>query len=200
MTFCSTGGAAVAHPDDDIEHVVDNGRREAERRLVEQNDPRLRHQRPADRHHLLLSAGQFPRRLRPLLAQDRKQLVDPLQRLGPRRPRPGQVAAQFQVLLDSHLGEKPASLGHQGDPPFTEPVRAHARHVGAIEAKLSLPRAQHPGDRVDERCLAGAVGADDRNDLPGIDVDGDVPDGGRVAIADMQVADFKQHRPCRDRC
>ena len=31
-----------------------------ERRLVEQNDVGLRHQRAADRQHLLLAAGQIP--------------------------------------------------------------------------------------------------------------------------------------------
>ena len=37
-------------------------------------------------------------------------------------------------------------------------------------------------------------------DLAGIDVERDVPHRRCVAIADMQVADFKQHRLCRDRC
>ena len=36
----------------------DEDRREAERRLVEQEHPRLGHQRPPDREHLLLAAGQ----------------------------------------------------------------------------------------------------------------------------------------------
>ena len=82
------GGAVVAHLGDDVEHVVDDGRRQPERRLVEQHDARPRHQRPADRHHLLLAARQLAGRLAALVAQDREQAVDPLERLRPARRAP----------------------------------------------------------------------------------------------------------------
>src|ERR1044071_9233523 len=42
------------------EQVVDHGRREAERRLVEQEALRPRHQSARDREHLLLAAGEQP--------------------------------------------------------------------------------------------------------------------------------------------
>ena len=55
-------------------------RRQAERRLVEQQQARLRHQRAADRDHLLLSARQRARRRVELVAHRREQRADVVQR------------------------------------------------------------------------------------------------------------------------
>ena len=43
---------------DDLEDLLDQDRRQAHRRLVQQQQPGPRHQRPADRAHLLLAARQ----------------------------------------------------------------------------------------------------------------------------------------------
>ena len=40
----------------DVEDGLDEARREAERRLVEDQERRTRHERAPDRHHLLLTA------------------------------------------------------------------------------------------------------------------------------------------------
>src|SRR5205809_1376959 len=48
--------AALVDAVDDPEHVRDDEWRQAERRLVHQQKPWPRHQRPADGHHLLLAA------------------------------------------------------------------------------------------------------------------------------------------------
>ena len=45
----------------DPEDLADDHRREAERRLVEQQQPRARHQRAGEREHLLLAAGERAR-------------------------------------------------------------------------------------------------------------------------------------------
>ena len=52
---------------DDLEDLLDEERREAHRRLVQHEQLRLRHQRAADRAHLLLPAGQRPGLLVPAL-------------------------------------------------------------------------------------------------------------------------------------
>ena len=53
------GDAALAvDAADDVEDLLHQLRRQAERRLVEQHQPRPRHQRAADRQHLLLAARQ----------------------------------------------------------------------------------------------------------------------------------------------
>ena len=48
-------------------------RRQAERRLVEQQQPRLRHQRAADRDHLLLAARQLAGRAASSLSAQRRE-------------------------------------------------------------------------------------------------------------------------------
>ena len=50
------GEAAGADALDQLEHLLDDDRREAGGRLVEQQQLRLGHQRAADRAHLLLAA------------------------------------------------------------------------------------------------------------------------------------------------
>ena len=57
---------------------VDRERREAERRLVEQQELGVAHQHPADRDHLLLAAAERRGRARSQLLEDREQLVDRL--------------------------------------------------------------------------------------------------------------------------
>ena len=56
----------------------DQDRREAQRRLVEEQHPRLGHQRPADGEHLLLAARQRAALLAGALAQPREQVEDAL--------------------------------------------------------------------------------------------------------------------------
>src|SRR3546814_221744 len=53
--------------------LVDHLRHQAERDLVDHQQPRLGHQRSPDRQHLLLAAGQRPRLLAEPLAEPRKQ-------------------------------------------------------------------------------------------------------------------------------
>jgi len=48
--------AVAADPGDDLERGLDDGGRQAERGLVEHDQPRARHQRSRDREHLLLAS------------------------------------------------------------------------------------------------------------------------------------------------
>ena len=58
---------------DGVEDLPHDQRREAERRLVEQQQPRPRHQRAGDRQHLLLAARQRAAALVQALLQAREQ-------------------------------------------------------------------------------------------------------------------------------
>ena len=60
-------------PADGLEDGLHQQRREAERRLVEQEQPRLRHQPPGDGEHLLLAAGERAGELANALAQPGKE-------------------------------------------------------------------------------------------------------------------------------
>src|SRR6266404_6158843 len=72
------GQAAGANAIDQLEHVLDEDGRQPGGRLVEQEQLRLRHERAADRAHLLLAPRHAPGHLMSALAQAREQLVDDL--------------------------------------------------------------------------------------------------------------------------
>ena len=73
-------------PRDDVEGALDDVGREPERGLVEHDELRPRHQRAADREHLLLAARQRAGGLVPPLGEPRKLLEDAS--ACPRRLRP----------------------------------------------------------------------------------------------------------------
>jgi len=89
-TFCSTMstvspfGADALH---ELEHLLHDERRQAGRRLVHQQELRPRHQRAADRAHLLLAAGERAGKLLAPVLEAGKQLVDALELDGKPRPR-----------------------------------------------------------------------------------------------------------------
>ena len=98
-------------------------RREAERRLVEQQQPRPRHERARDREHLLLAARERAGALLAALAQAREQLEHALAV----RCDPGavlaQVGAELEVLLDREVRE---DLRPSGDCEIAEAARSRA--------------------------------------------------------------------------
>ena len=115
--FCST--MRMPMPESAIDRTwssdrLDHRRGQAHRRLVEQHHLRLRHQRPAEREHLLLAAAEQPGRAVAPVLEDREHLED----LGPGlgvRARRRRVGAQPQVLLHRQRGEDAPPLGHQHD-------------------------------------------------------------------------------------
>src|SRR5262249_32739898 len=106
----------------DLEDLVDDLRRQAERGLVEEQEPRRRHQRAPDGDDLLLTAGERAGELASALAQDGEGRVDALEALGAPRARRRRVAADLEILLDRHRWEEAAALGDQGDPVAAELV------------------------------------------------------------------------------
>src|SRR2546428_5257636 len=71
---------------DDAEDLLDEHGGEAQRRLVEQHQDRLGHERAGDRQHLLLAAPEPPPQPRSPLRQDGGARVQPLQRPPDRTP------------------------------------------------------------------------------------------------------------------
>src|SRR5262245_324781 len=71
----------LVHALDDLEDLVHQHGRQAERRLVEQDHLRARHERAADDQHLLLAAGEVARLHVTSVAQPRKVLVDAIDTL-----------------------------------------------------------------------------------------------------------------------
>ena len=114
----------------DAEDLLDQHRRQAERGLVEQHDLGLRHQRAADRQHLLLAAGEVARELVAPLLEQRKVGIDALDAARDLARLALHVAAGDQVLLGGQVLEHAPALEHLGD--------ADARHVEGAHAVDAL--------------------------------------------------------------
>ena len=149
-------GAVLAHAGDDLEHVVDDGRRQAERRLVEQHEARAAPSAPGRSPP---SAAGRPRARRPAGGACRAGWGTARRRARAIRwrwrARRRAVAAELEVLLDRHLGEQPAPLGHERDAVAAIAVRrAPASCRRRRSAARPLRQRSRPGDGVDQRGLA----------------------------------------------
>ncbi len=98
-----------------MRELFEDQRREAEGRLVEDQEFRPHHQRAGDRQHLLLAARQCPRPLPRPFAQDREQFQEPLALLGLLVARQA-LAAEIEVFLHRQFAEQLARLGAMNDP------------------------------------------------------------------------------------
>src|SRR3546814_14283839 len=72
-------------------------------------------------------------------------------------------------------------------------MRVHRRQPAALEGDAARPRLVEAIDAVEHRRLAGAVRADDREDLALADLEADVVDRGDAAEAEPDVLK-RQHR------
>ena len=139
----------------------------AERRLVEQQQARLRHQRARDRDHLLLAAGQRSRRRVELLGERRETArrraratrLERAARVGDGSCR----ASRFSRTVMPVNRRRPS--GTIAMPCCAEAMRG--RRVRSRPSNDIVPDADrmHAGDGVDERGLARAVGTDDADEL-----------------------------------
>ena len=63
FTYCSTNtmpkSPAIAQQLEDLEQLLHDHRRQALHRFIQQQKPRIAHERPSDAEHLLLAAGNF---------------------------------------------------------------------------------------------------------------------------------------------
>ncbi len=194
-TFCSTSSTAM--PSSLMRRTAASmaptiERRKAERRLVEKEQARPRHQRTRDRDHLLLAARELAGRAGELVLERREERERGGERLAPMRLGARQVAAELEVLAHRHAGEEAPPLRHDGDARRAEAMRRQARDVAAVKDEAAGARALDAGDGVDQRRLAGAVRADDREQLAGTNLDRDAPERRRRAVRDLEVAHFKQ--------
>mmetsp|Transcript_5849 Transcript_5849/g.22958 ORF Transcript_5849/g.22958 Transcript_5849/m.22958 type:complete len:216 (-) Transcript_5849:50-697(-) len=151
---------------DDGEDLAHDQRRQAQAGFVQHQQFGLAHQRAAQGQHLALAAGQRAGRLRAALLQAREAGVDALQPVAPAlvAPRLGPPAAEQQVVFDAHRAEQLALLGHQGQARHHALFQRQAGDVLAGEAQGRAARRDQAHQRAEQRALAGAVGADDRDD------------------------------------
>jgi hypothetical protein len=75
---------------------------------------------------------------------------------------------------NSHLRKHDPSLRHVGQPTAQHEVGAEPGDLLAVEQDAARPRAQESHDGLERGGLAGAVGADDADDLVHVDGERDV--------------------------
>ena len=182
---------------------------QARRGLVEQDQPGLAGQRPADAHQLALAQGDLRRVAVDdiLQAADRDGPVDagPVRRavrqeqVAQRRGDGHVLAGHEQVLVDREVVEQLDRLEGPGQAEARPPVGAQAPDVAAPELDPPGGGPGVAGQGVDHRGLARTVRADQPVDGALRDLQVDVGHGHDPAVGDAQAGDVQQRRP-RGRC
>ena len=185
------GDALRHHVVHDQPQVAARDRVDAKGRLVEQQDLRLVDQRTRQAELLLHAARQLAGQ--PVLERRKigkfKQALHARRTLGLRHL--VQVGVEVQVLEHRHVGVQAEALRHVGDDVL------HAfrvtRHADAAERRVAGRRTQHAGQHAQRRCLAGAVGADQAEQLAARHIEAQRIHRGDLAEAARQALDV-------DRC
>ena len=177
-----------------VEDLGDEDRGEAHRRLVEQEARGAAHQRAGDGEHLLLAAGEAAGDEVALLLQDREHgegvrhvLLHPVVGV--------EEGAEAQVLLDRQVGEDLPALGRLGEAVADALVGRDGGEALAAEGDGAAGDRLDAGEAAQERRLAGAVGADDGDDLAGVDREVDAVQHLDAAVARAQALDVKHGSP-----
>src|SRR6185437_1322764 len=93
--------------------------------------------------------------------------------------------------LDREAGEDSPPLRYLHDAERGDEVRGHLVQRLAFEADLAAPRMQEAADRAQRRRLAGAVGADQGDDLLLLDGERDAFQRLDVVVEDVDVVDLE---------
>ena len=148
------------------EHLLDEDRGEAERRLVEEQEPRLATSAPGRSRASAARRPTASRRAGGSARGGAGRASMTRSMSGPDRRLVAGERAHQEVLEDRHPGEDPATLGRVAD-------ALRGRGGGRRVREMSLPskvdraraRVEQAADRLEGRRLAGAVGPDQRDDL-----------------------------------
>ena len=172
-----------------LREPVDDDRGEAFGRLIHHQQARIGQQRPADRKHLLLAAGELGATVATALGQLREGLVDA-------RDRPAALASsprQPQMLVDRQRRPDASALRHVADAEIDNVVGRQPQEIDAGGTDSATGRRHQPHDRVAERGLAHAVAADDGEHAL-IERERYALQRMGVAVVDLQVS-HRERRP-----
>ena len=170
--------------------LLDDGRLNSFRGLVEQKQPRHRHQRPRQRQDLLLAAGQRPAAALQKPGQPREQRQHALDRpllgfAGIRRP------GEPQIFMRAQTRKNAAALRHIQNSKPAALMRGPTGHIDAVDHDLAAARRQQTHDRLHERGLAHAVVADDTDRFAFPKLQRNAMQHRHFAVAGLQVDDVE---------
>ena len=142
------------------------------RQLVDQQQLRPAHQRAGDRQHLPLAAGEKTADARTQFGEAWKEMIGLLVQTPPLRRIGGARHRRSEVLRHRKIGEHLLAFGHQHDAAAGDLVRRAVFDPRACECNRSLGDAgvvdaEKSRNGAQCRGLAGAVGAEQSDDLPG---------------------------------
>ncbi len=169
---------ALAQPLDEVEHLGGLLDAECRGRLVEDDDLRLADERAGDGDDLPLAAGERGDRdadAGDADGQGVQQLLGALLHGDLVEDRAlAQLVAEEEVGDDVEVVAQRQVLVDDGDAEFLGVVRPVDLHRLALPLDGALVDGMHPGDGLDQGGLAGAVVADEGDDLTGADLQVDV--------------------------
>ena len=166
--------------------LLDDDRREAFGRLVEQQEPRAGAQDAADRQHLLLAAGQ----LGALAARAAPSGSGTVRRCARVSSPPGRTcggSSRFSSTV--RLAKMPRSSGQNAMPGARDRSLVQRDQLVALVADRAGALADDAHDRLQRRGLAGAVAAEQRDHLAGSHLEVDAVQDVRLAVPGLQILD-----------
>src|SRR5580700_1667411 len=172
--------------------LLEDDRRQAERRLVEDEQFRLHHQRTRNGQYLLLAAGQRSGGLLLAVAQDREQVEQPGDLLRALRRRQ-MLAAEVEIFAYRHIDEQLAAFGALHDALARDGRRGEPAQRSALAADVARI-GQKAGDGVEQRGLFVKGHSDHRDEFAGMDVDRDVVERLRLAVMHADILDLEEWR------
>ena len=104
------------------------------------------------------------------------------------RPSAPHLRRHEDVLARSQAPERLEPLERAADPEPRPLVGLAARDVATVELDPARVRPEQPGDDVEQRGLAGPVGADQPGDVTDLDIDRHFTEGLQAAEADRHLA------------
>src|SRR5207302_1843578 len=174
-------GQARAHRQEIVHQLARLLVRHSRRRLVQQQQARLRYQRAADLDAAAVDHAERADRVEHALGKPRTEGRDQGARLGkisleflsqfhsPEQVEPESVmqqamVADHDVVEHGQRQREPRALKRAGDPGGVDALRRHAGQVLAAELRAAAGGPVNAGDDVEQRRLARAVRADEAGD------------------------------------
>ena len=167
-------------------------RRQALGRLVQDEEPRVGHQRPGDREHLLLAARELVTHVVEPDRQRGKQAQHPVEGPGILPP-PPVGRRRHEVLPDREVGKDLAPLGHEPEADLRHAVRRPPVDRPAVEANLPGERRDDAHDRAHGRRLAHAVAPQESHDFAFADVEIDAEEDLTRAVGRLEALHPQHH-------
>jgi hypothetical protein len=180
------------HLADEVAQLLAQAGVQVRQRLVAQQQARLAHQRPRQRHALLLSARQGMRVAPGQLAQT--HLAEHVPRAFARRPAPEPVQRQRHVVQRGEVGPQRIVLEHHAELALLgrQPGAASGVHHSAAQAHRAAVQALQPRHQAQQGGLARAGGPEQTEDFSGLQLQAHMVQGGRCAVALVRGIDVQQ--------